>query len=157
MKDPTRVNLKEYFIQIQHFFRQKRDLESLTELFSNSKFTETKPYLTMRKLEPKNENFRSIELIYEQSKLVKKIRWELELKLSTMKDYFGVLRFHYVPHFGCTKIGFFRSKNQFSGFETMHSGIVAEKGNQIEVNYEDGLIELRQDLNLSFISLTTLD
>lgn len=151
MKDSVRTNLKDYFFEMKQLFREQNDLITLTELLGTGEFTETKPYLTRRKLTPKDVSFKSIELVYETPELVKKICWDLDINLSLLKEYFGTPRFHYVPHGSSTMIGFFK-EDQFTEFETIYPGYVDEKDGKYELNSEDGKFEVKDDLIISFVA-----
>jgi len=133
-------------------FQKQNDLNTLTKLLGTQEFTETKPYLTRRKLAPKDDRFKSIELVYETPELVKKICWNFDVSFSKLREYFGKPIFHYSPHGGATMIGFFDFENQFTGFETIYSGDVNEKGGMYEVYSEDGEFEVKDDLKVSFVS-----
>jgi len=152
MQDSVKTNLKDYFFEMKLLFQKQNDLNSLTELLGHQEFTETKPYLTIRKLTPKDDRFKYIELVYETPELVKKIRWNFGINLSQLKDYFGNPRFHYAPHGSATMIGFFDLKIQFTGFETICPGEVCEKDGKYELNSEDGKFEVKDDLRVSFVS-----
>ncbi|MEZ4804728.1 MAG: hypothetical protein R2852_04390 [Bacteroidia bacterium] len=132
--------------------QDKSDLKTLTELLSNNSFTETKPYLTRRKLNAEDKRFKYIELVYESPEQVGKIFWHLDINLSRLIEYFGNPRFHFTPHGNSTSIGFFDVENQFTGFETRYPGEVNVKGSKYEVIHEKGLTELKDELNISFVS-----
>jgi hypothetical protein len=152
MQDSVKTNLKDYFFEMKLLFQKQNDLNTLTELLGNQEFTETKPYLTIRKLTPKDDRFKYIELVYETPELVKKIRWNFGINLSQLRDYFGNPRFQYAPHGSATTIGFFDLKNQFTGFETIYPGEVCEKDGKYEMNGENGKFEVKDDLRVSFLS-----
>ena len=152
MQDSVKTNLKDYFFEMKLLFQKQNDLSTLTELLGTQDFTETKPYLTRRKLTPKDDRFKSIELVYETPELVKKICWDLDINLSQIREYFGNPRFHYAPHGSATMIGFFDFENQFTGFETIYTGEVDEKDGKYELNSEDEKFEVKDDLRVSFLS-----
>ena len=152
MKDSENSNMKDYFFEMKQLFEEKYDLNTLTGLLSKNDFSEIKPYLTRRKLIPKDSRFKSIELVYETPDLVRKMCWDLNIRLSSLIQYFGRPRFHYAPHGSATMIGFFELDNQFSGFETIHPGEVKENNGKYEIITEDYLKEIKDDLELSFVS-----
>jgi len=49
-------------------------------------------------------------------------------------------------------IGFFDFESQFTGFETICPGDVKEKDGMYEVYREDGTFEVKDDLQVSFVS-----
>jgi len=152
MQDSDKTNFKDYFFEMRLLFREQNDLNTLTEILGTEVFTETKPYLTRRKLTSKDDRFKSIELVYETPVLVKKICWNLDINLSQLREYFGNPRFHYAPYGSSTMIGFFDLENQFTGFETIYPGDVNEKDSKYELYSEDGKFEVKDDLTLSFVS-----
>ena len=152
MQDSVEKNLKDYFFEMKLLFQEQNDLNSLTELLGANEFTETKPYLIRRKLTPKDNRFKSIELVYEKPELVKKICWDIDISLAQLREYFGNPRFHYAPHGSATMIGFFDLENQFTGFETIYPGDASEKDGKYELNSEDGKFEVKDDLRISFVS-----
>ncbi|MCU0416336.1 MAG: hypothetical protein MUE33_04030 [Cytophagaceae bacterium] len=137
---------------MKQLFHEQSGLNSLTEILGTCEFSETRPYLTRRKLTPHDKRFTSIELVYETPKEVRKICWYLDVTISELIDYFGEPRFHYSPHGSATLIGFFDSENQFTGFETMYSGSVREKKGKYECYSEDGKFEIKENLKVSYIS-----
>ena len=152
VQDLSDLSLKDYFSEMKNLFNHKTDLKTLTELLSNGEFTETKPYLVRRQLVPKDERFSSIELVYESSELVQSVFWYLKTNLSSAVELFGDPRFHYVPHGGATMIGFYDHNKQFSGFESNYPGDVKKKLRKYKIIKENGLKEIKDDLDISFIS-----
>jgi hypothetical protein len=152
MQDSGKTNLKEYFFEMKLLFQEQNDLNTFTELLGAKEFTETKPYLTRRKLTPKDNRFKYIELVYETPELINKVCWGLEISLSQLSEYFGNPRFHYAPHGSATMIGFFDLESEFTGFETIYPGEVSEKDGKYELNGEDGKFEVKDDLTVSFVS-----
>ncbi len=151
MQDSVKTNLKDYFFEMKLLFQKQNDLNTLTELLGTQEFTETKPYLTRRKLTPKDDRFKFIELVYEKPDLVNKICWHLDISFSQLREYFGNPRFHYAPG-SATMIGFFDFKGQFTGFETIYPGDVNEKECKFELYSEDGKFEVKDELKVSFVS-----
>ena len=148
----SKLNLNVYFDEMKGFLKSTNDLNSLTKLLCEDKYSERKPYLFIRTLIPKDKRFKSIELVYDTPENVLKIRWNLEVELSTLIEYFGSPRFHYAPHGSSTMIGFFDDNGEFTGFESITPGNIQEVDKQLRVIDIDEKETFRNDLNLSFVS-----
>ena len=100
--------LIEYFKRMEKLIDKSLSLDILTDFFSDNKFTETKPYLTRRKLVPKDKRFNGIEIVYDEK--VKAIVWDLNISLSNLTKAFGKPIMHNSHYDDSTEFAF-RSEN----------------------------------------------
>jgi hypothetical protein len=152
MEGTINLGLKTYFQEMKVLFQEHNDLNSLTELLGEKEFTETRPYLYRRKLNPRDKRFKYIELVYASPERVSKICWGIDISLSELRRYFDFPIFHYAPHGGATLIGFLNPEGKFTGFETIYPGEVKEKNGRYELISENGEFEVKDDLELSSVS-----
>jgi hypothetical protein len=84
-----KMSIKEYFKTVELAIDSALSVDELTDFFSTKPFFESKPYLTRRRLIPKDPRFKKIELVYKDSYKVDAIVWDLTILLSELSDIFG--------------------------------------------------------------------
>jgi hypothetical protein len=109
--DLKNLSIKDYFKSIELAIESIMSVDELTDFFTNQTYVETKPYLTRRKLIPNDRRFRQIELVYEDSKKVNAIIWDITISLSQLTEIFGEPIIHNEPYSDSTAFAF-KSVNQ---------------------------------------------
>jgi len=150
--DQQTAELKKYWSDIKEMTQQIKHVDDWTAKLSSGDFTESRPYLTRRKLKPTDGRFSYIELVYEHPEAVVSIVWGIELPLSGLIEILGTMRLHYAPAGGGTIIGFFEG-NHFTGFESIYPGCVQHENNEYIVENEAGDKSVLKDLICKQVSL----
>lgn len=94
----TSLPLKNYFEWFEAELTKSIGLEELTELFTNRPYEEKKPYLIRRQLQPVDERFKKIEIVYDAGKPVGAIVWWFKVTLRELVNIFGKPILHYEPY-----------------------------------------------------------
>jgi hypothetical protein len=129
--DFQKLTINEYFKEIETVISNNVDLDKLTNFFTEKPFTETRPYLTRRKLKPIDKRFKYIEIVYSDNKKVKAILWKYNSSLNELEDIFGKANIHNTPYDNST-VFYFISKNPYiERISTIHSEWL-EKNNDLE-------------------------
>jgi len=116
-----KLSLKDYFLQFDNKISNEIELDNLTNFLTDSLYTETKPYLTIRQLKPRDNRFHQIEIIYDEFRNVKTIVWDLRLKLSELEDIFGLAIMHNEPYSNSTAFVFNSKNPAIEIIKTRHS------------------------------------
>ncbi len=149
------LSLKEYFKLMIDTIPNVCSVEELTHFFTEEPFTETKPYLTRRILNPKDKRFKNIELVYEECSYVSAIVWELNITLSQLKDIFGEPVINNEPYSDSTSFAFSSANKNISIIKTRHPKWltwVKEKNSFEYLNSNNQKVEL-VDPDFSFIQI----
>jgi len=105
------MSIKDYFKSIEVSIDSALSVDELMDFFSVQNYVETKPYLTRRKLIPKDKRFKQIELVYKDSNKVDAIVWDITMSLSQLTEIFGEPIIHNEPYSNSTAFSF-KSNNQ---------------------------------------------
>ena len=157
--DLNKLTLKDYFKTIEFALDKNNGVDRLTEFLTEQPFSETKPYLTRRQLNPIDKRFKQIELVYKDSHKVKAIVWDLKISLSQLTDIFGEPIIQNEPYSDSTVFAF-RSKNEnIEIIKTRHPEWLTIDGNKKTFEYTDKNKQKNKiiDPEFSFIQLDIKD
>ncbi len=127
------LDLEEYFRVLGKLNFNQLTLEYLTELFTEKKYLDRKPYLFRRQLTPFDNRFNLIEVVFDESKKVKAICWDLKLKYGDLKKYFGNPILNYSAYSECTEFAFKSLNKTIEIIITRIPGKYLETENGIEL------------------------
>ena len=92
------LSLEEYFNYFENNLNKDIDIDLLSKLFTELPYTEKKPYLIRRQLQPKDKRFEKIEIVYDGDKNVGAIVWWFKVTLRELVHLFGKPILHYEPY-----------------------------------------------------------
>lgn len=145
-----RKDLKDYFKMIEESVDDNSDLDTLTKFFTDKPYTETKPYFTRRKLIPKDERFKDIEIVYDEKKDVKAITWEIIINLNQLIQIFGEPVIHNEPYSASTAFAFKSRNPKIEIIKTRYPEWLSENKNNREFDYNNDKGESGKILNPEF-------
>lgn len=149
------LSLNEYFNLMIVAIPNVCNVEDLTHFFTDEPYSETKPYLIRRKLNPKDKRFKNIELVYEDPNKVSAIVWEINITLTQLKDIFGEPLFNNEPYSNSTSFTFHTANKNISIIKTRHPKWLTweqEKNTFEYLNSNNQKVEL-VDPDFSFIQI----
>ena len=153
----SNLSLTEYFKRMEKLIDKSHSLNILTDFFTDEKFTETKPYLTRRKLVPKDKRFSEIEIVYDEK--IKAIVWDLKISLTNLTKTFGKPIMHNNYYDESTEFAF-RSENlNIEIIKTRHPESLKKLDgeNNFEYKTENGNETTINDPEFSFIQFSLKD
>lgn len=104
-------SLKNCFKLIENDISKETTVDDYTKLFTNLPFTETKPYLIRRQVQPIDKRFTKIEIVYDENNNVRALVWYIKISLNQLRDFFGSETIQEEPYSGSTAF-FFKSENK---------------------------------------------
>jgi hypothetical protein len=132
-----RLPLKSYFKTVESMLKSSNTLGELTDFFTIEPFTDSKPYLTTRKLIPLDKRFKTIELVYKDSTKVDAIVWEIDITLSELIDIFGNPIIHNEPYSDSTAFAFQSDNPCIEIIKTRHPKWLTKVDGKESFEYED--------------------
>ena len=148
------LSLADYFQKMESLLNKSLSLDVLTDFFTDEKYEETKPYLTRRKLIPKDKKFSEIEIVYDEK--VEAIVWDIKISLSKLTDIFGNPIMHNEYYSESTAFAF-KSKNpDIEIINTRHPESLKklESENKYEFTTENGNRIKISDPEFSFVQFS---
>ncbi|MFN5844190.1 MAG: hypothetical protein ACK46O_00640 [Flavobacteriia bacterium] len=149
------LSLKEYFKLLIDTVPNVCNVEDLTHFFTDEPYSETKPYLIRRKLNPKDKRFKNIELVYDDRNKVSAIVWDINITLTQLKDIFGEPLINNEPISNSTSFAFPSTNKNISIIKTRHRKWLTweqEKNTFEYLNSNNQKVEL-VDPDFSFIQI----
>jgi hypothetical protein len=141
-----KLSIKDYFQKIELAINSALNVDELTDFFTIQTYLETKPYLTRRKLIPKDTRFKQIELVYKDSNKVDAIVWNITMSLSQLTEIFGEPIIHNEPYSDSTAFTFKSNNQDIEIIKTRHpKWLTMVKGKKV-FEYRD---EYNQNVELS--------
>ena len=153
----SNLSLYEYFKRMEKLIDKSISLNILTNFFTDKEFTETKPYLTRRKLLPKDKRFSKIEIVYDEK--IKAIVWDLNISLSNLTKTFGKPIMHNNYYDESTEFAFKSENPNIEIIKTRHPESLKKLNgeNTYKFKTESGNETKIDDPEFSFIQFSLKD
>lgn len=131
------LSITDYFKTVESSITKNMNVDEVTNFFTNFPYSETNPFLTRRQLNPIDNRFERIELVYSDIDKVKAIVWEFRIKLSMLIETFGEFIFQNEPYSNSTAF-LFKSQNQnIAVIKTRHPKWLSKTSNKMVFEYLD--------------------
>ncbi len=132
-----KLSILDYFKSIELAIGSELSVGKLTDFFTVHSYSETKPYLTRRRLIPNDTRFKQIELVYKDSNKVSAIVWEITISLSQLTTIFGEPIVHNEPYSGSTAFAFRSSNQDIEIIKTRHPEWLTKLESKNVFEYQD--------------------
>jgi hypothetical protein len=155
----TNYSLPDYFRYFESRLSRNIDLDSLTAFLSDQPFTEYKPYLTRRKLNPFDNRFNEIEIVYHDNRKVGAIVWELPISLTQLTECFGQFIVHNFYYDRSTEFAFLSKNKELEVIKTRHPEYLTALSDSKSFEYENEQKDkiVFSDPQFNFVQFTLKD
>ncbi len=124
------LSISEYLKHFEKEIKKSFNLETLTRHFvtDNNYYTE-KPFLYRRKIKSADKRFESFEIVYDESKTIYAVIFDLKIKLRQLEAIFGQALINNEPYSDTTSFAFKAKNPEIEIIKTRYSAwLKREKG-----------------------------